>query len=237
MYDLEYLLDDSGKRVAAFGYWAGYAGAAVSLKVWASQKINKRCDPISYYNDKEKLLKELKTDLSSSKEVKPSAIIIGALGRVGVGASDLLAALGIKVTGWDLPETKTGGPFPEILRHDIFLNCILATENSPVFFSKNDLFHARKLTVIGDISCDPDSDYNPIPIYDEATNWNSPSKLLHADPVLEVMAIDNLPSLLPRESSFDFASQILPYLLDLNTLKNGVWPRAEKIFEEKIRGV
>ena len=51
------------------------------------------------------------------------------------------------------------------------------------------------------------------------------------------MAIDNLPSLLPKESSFDFASQILPYLKDLNTLETGVWTRAEKIFEEKIIGV
>ena len=28
LFDLEYLTDDAGKRVAAFGYWAGYAGAA-----------------------------------------------------------------------------------------------------------------------------------------------------------------------------------------------------------------
>src|SRR6056297_4364247 len=31
LYDLEYLVDEAGRRVAAFGYWAGYAGAAVSL--------------------------------------------------------------------------------------------------------------------------------------------------------------------------------------------------------------
>ena len=27
LYDLEYLVDETGRRVAAFGYWAGYAGA------------------------------------------------------------------------------------------------------------------------------------------------------------------------------------------------------------------
>ena len=32
LYDLEYLVDETGRRVAAFGYWAGYAGAAVTLK-------------------------------------------------------------------------------------------------------------------------------------------------------------------------------------------------------------
>ena len=44
LYDLEYLLDDTGKRVAAFGYWAGFAGAAVSVKVWLCQKLGKPCN-------------------------------------------------------------------------------------------------------------------------------------------------------------------------------------------------
>ena len=38
LYDLEYLVDEKGKRVAAFGYWAGYAGAAVALKCWIAQQ-------------------------------------------------------------------------------------------------------------------------------------------------------------------------------------------------------
>ena len=38
LYDLEYLLDADGRRLAAFGYWAGFAGAAVSLKCWAAQQ-------------------------------------------------------------------------------------------------------------------------------------------------------------------------------------------------------
>ena len=38
LYDLEYLTDEAGKRVAAFGYWAGYVGAAVSLKCWHAQQ-------------------------------------------------------------------------------------------------------------------------------------------------------------------------------------------------------
>ena len=40
LYDLEYLTDDAGRRVAAFGYWAGFAGAAVALMVWQYQKTN-----------------------------------------------------------------------------------------------------------------------------------------------------------------------------------------------------
>ena len=34
LYDLEYLTDDTGRRLAAFGYWAGYAGAGFSELVY-----------------------------------------------------------------------------------------------------------------------------------------------------------------------------------------------------------
>ena len=40
------------------------------------------------------------------------------------------------------------------------------------------------------------------------------------------MAIDNLPSLLPVESSEDYARQLLPSLLTLTELNAGVWGRA-----------
>jgi saccharopine dehydrogenase (NAD+, L-lysine-forming) len=41
------------------------------------------------------------------------------------------------------------------------------------------------------------------------------------------MAIDNLPSLLPRESSEDYAAQLLPSLLTLGAIGEGVWARAQ----------
>jgi saccharopine dehydrogenase (NAD+, L-lysine-forming) len=33
LYDLEFLQDESGRRVAAFGYHAGFVGAALAIKV------------------------------------------------------------------------------------------------------------------------------------------------------------------------------------------------------------
>jgi len=44
------------------------------------------------------------------------------------------------------------------------------------------------------------------------------------------MAIDNLPSLLPVESSDDYAMQLLPSLLTLDDLNAGVWGRAFREF-------
>lgn len=40
MLDLEFLQDESGRRVAAFGYHAGFAGAALGVEVWAKQLLS-----------------------------------------------------------------------------------------------------------------------------------------------------------------------------------------------------
>lgn len=47
LFDLEYLVDENGRRTAAFGYWAGYAGAAVALKCWAAQQRKQICGALA----------------------------------------------------------------------------------------------------------------------------------------------------------------------------------------------
>jgi saccharopine dehydrogenase (NAD+, L-lysine-forming) len=226
LYDLEYLVDETGRRVAAFGYWAGYAGAAVALKCWAAQQRGAIAGPVAKYAGKTALLADLLTELPET--LRPRAIIIGALGRVGTGAADLCTALGVDVTKWDMAETASGGPFPQVLQHEIFLNCILARPGCPVFVPASAIDDpARKLTVIGDIACDPTSDFSPIKVYDRATDWAEPALRVATDPVLDVTAIDNLPSLLPVESSQDYATQLLPTLTALTMIEAGVWGRAK----------
>ncbi|MCD9146909.1 saccharopine dehydrogenase [Pseudophaeobacter flagellatus] len=234
LYDLEYLVDEAGRRVAAFGYWAGYAGAAVTLKAWCAQQHGEICGPVGVYPGKDALLAELKAELKATQADIPSAIVIGAMGRVGTGAADLCEAMGISVTKWDMAETASGGPFPEILNHDLFLNCIFARPGTPVFVPQEALTADRKLSAIGDVACDPDSDYNPVPVYSQATSWDAPALRVATDPVMDVMAIDNLPSMLPVESSQDYAAQLLPSLLTLGDLKAGVWGRAEATFREFV---
>lgn len=230
LYDLEYLVDEDGRRVAAFGYWAGYAGAAVTLKTWAAQQMGGTCGPVGVYAAKDSLLAELNTELDATGVARPTAIVIGALGRVGTGAADLCEAMGVAVTKWDMAETASHGPFPEILAHNLFLNCIFARPGTPVFVPRSALTAPRQLTAIGDVACDPDSDYNPVPVYDRATTWADPAIRVATDPVLDVMAIDNLPSMLPVESSQDYAAQLLSSLLTLPDLDAGVWDRAASIF-------
>ncbi len=236
LYDLEYLVDQTGRRVAAFGYWAGYAGAALSLKCWAAQQRGEICGPVKKAVSKAALLAELDAELTGYD--LPSALVIGALGRVGTGASDLCTDLGVAVTQWDMAETASGGPFPEVLQHEIFLNCILARPGCPVFVpasAKTD--PVRKLTVIGDIACDPTSDFSPIKVYDRATDWEAPALRVAENPPLDVTAIDNLPSLMPVESSEDYAAQLLPSLLTLGKLDTGVWGRAKAEYDRHAAGL
>ncbi len=235
LYDLEALAEDTGRRVAAFGYWAGYVGAAVSLTAWIAQSQGEICGPVSVYDSSTRLLSNLQAAFIEKGAARPTVLIIGAKGRVGQGAADLCTTMGVAFTCWDQAETAHGGPFPEILVHDIYLNCIFARPETPVFVSPEMLPLPRNLSVIGDIACDPGSTYNPIPIYDHPTTWANPVLRRYENPILDVMAIDNLPSLLPMEASEDFAAQLLPSLLRLNTLNEGVWARAETVFHTHIK--
>ena len=96
---------------------------------------------------------------------------------------------------------------------------------------------SRVLSVVSDVSCDPFSDANPLPIYDSCTTMGRPS-LRIIDPgegvqPLDLISIDHLPSLLPVESSDEFATSLLPYLLNIDQLDTGVWQRAAAVFKQK----
>ncbi len=237
LYDLEYLLDDTGRRVVAFGFWAGYVGAALSVGAWAAQDGAAPMASVSDWPTKDALNADMRARLDATGSPDPTALIIGAKGRTGSGATALLEALGIRPTAWDMAETAHGGPFPEVLDHDIFLNCILAMDGVPVFVPQTALTAPRRLSVIGDIACDPSSDFSPIKVYDRVTTWDAPVLRVADAPPLDIMAIDNLPSLLPLESSQDFAAQLLPHLLSLPQIQSGVWGRAEAIFRSHVAQV
>ncbi|MGC3937730.1 saccharopine dehydrogenase [Roseobacter sp. EG26] len=234
LLDLEYLTDAQGRRLAAFGYWAGYAGAAVALKCWVAQQTGRLAVALGAYETSAHLLSDLQADLDATETDRPNALIIGAQGRVGSGVADLCAEMGVATTKWDLAETASGGPFPEVLTHDLFFNCVLARPGTPVFVPVEAIKQPRKLSVIADIACDPDSDFSPIKVYDQTTSWEMPVLRVHEHPVLDVTAIDNLPSLLPLESSKDYAEQLLPVLKSLAEPDAPVWTRARATFDEHI---
>ncbi|GAC22295.1 saccharopine dehydrogenase [Paraglaciecola arctica] len=237
LYDLEFLLDENNRRVAAFGYWAGFSGAALAVLAWVNQQkdIAPPLENLNSYQNKKALILALQEALSSCL-IKPKVLVMGAKGRSGSGAADLAKELALEVLEWDMAETQAGGPFKEIIEQDIFVNCVLVNQDLPPFIT-TDLLNksSRKLSVIVDVSCDPYGSYNPLPIYHQCTTFKSPCLRLNQDKVLDLIAIDHLPSLLPKESSEDYGQQLLTHLLTLRDTQQGVWPNALALFEQKIR--
>lgn len=94
----------------------------------------------------------------------------------------------------------------------------------------------RKLSVICDVSCDTTNPHNPLPVYDQTTTFTSPTlSVKTANPApLDIIAIDHLPTLLPRESSEQFVRDLLPTLKSLPQRETAqVWVQAADLFAKK----
>jgi saccharopine dehydrogenase (NAD+, L-lysine-forming) len=81
--------------------------------------------------NKDELVAQIREELVAGEKVlgrKPTAMVMGALGRCGRGACDLFLQAGVpteNLTKWDLDETRDRpGPYREIAQHDIFLNAV-----------------------------------------------------------------------------------------------------------------
>ncbi|KAI0528382.1 Saccharopine dehydrogenase [Xylaria digitata] len=249
LYDLEFLTDEGGRRVAAFGYWAGYAGAAIALLSWAHQVLYPGVTqgPVPLFDSVPVLVKHIKSAIEPAIRTNngqpPRAVVIGALGRCGKGAVDFCLAAGLgdeSILKWDMAETSRGGPFAEITAADIFINCVyLGSTPTPPFATFESLSApGRRLRVICDVSCDPNSENNPIPVYSSWSSFDKPTMPVSKDldgPELRVVAIDHLPTLIPRESSNEYSALLLPSLLSLERRENkGVWKRAEQIYKDRV---
>lgn len=237
LYDLEFLVDDNNRRIAAFGYWAGFAGAALSVLGWANQQLKlPTLTAISSFSDQQTLVAFVQSSLNKLTAL-PKMMVIGAKGRSGSGAIALAQALGLNTIAWDLAETKKGGPFIEVNEADILINCVMVNQELPPFVTKESLnVGQRKLSMIADVSCDPYGSYNPIPLYQHCTTFEQPVvEVLTQTPALDLIAIDHLPSLLPKESSEDYEQQLLPYLQQLSDLSQPVWANTFTLFQQKCQ--
>lgn len=239
LLDMEFLLDFKQTQLVtkSAGFWAGVCGAAVSLLILAAKKTGET-PPFKlpeFYDNYQMLLDDIHNEIKDAN--KPSVLIIGPNGMTGTGARSLLDKLSLNYTSWTRQETKGSGPFSKILEFDIFLNCIMTETDTAKFITPDILDQNRCLSVIGDISCDPQSPYNPLPIYNEATTFSHSTVRVgsEAHPV-DVMAIDHVTTFLPRESSIGLAEQIFPYLCQLLMIKedyrNTPWQYVVDIFQE-----
>jgi saccharopine dehydrogenase (NAD+, L-lysine forming) len=228
LLDLEYLVDAQGRRLAAFGYWAGYVGAALAV-LHLHRLLVAPLHPVS----KESLDSLLRHEARGGAVTK--ALVIGAGGRSGRGACDALAVAGITPTRWGPAETQVLDR-TALLSHDILVNAVLTTHAVPPFLTHTDLDgQARRLTVVCDVTCDVTSACNVLPIYDSTTNWQRPVHRQHnRTPPLDIIAIDNLPSLLPKEASIAFSAEMLPHFMSLGS-DAPPWQRCAHAFTTACR--
>ncbi|GHG86135.1 saccharopine dehydrogenase [Streptomyces lanatus] len=225
LLDLEYLVDDNGRRLAAFGFWAGYLGAALAVL----QHRGRLVTPLTP-SSKDELDEALRPDTGDEEF---TALVIGALGRSGRGARVAFGTAGVEAMPWDLDETRELDR-PALLAHDVLVNAVLATTPIPPFLRDQDLDDpARRLRTLCDVTVDVGSPLNVLPVYDRTTDWTEPVRRLRKEPPLDLIAIDNLPSLLPRESSTDFSSALLLQLLEFET--GGPWGRCRDRFHQACR--
>ncbi|MEV0253054.1 saccharopine dehydrogenase [Streptomyces sp. NPDC050732] len=226
LLDLEHLVDAEGHRVVAFGYWAGYAGATLAVL----QHRGTLTAPLASSSHE-----ELRGQLTPDRRLGGvTTLVIGADGRSGRGACDALSAAGIEPTRWGLKDTRNLDR-DALLAHDILVNAIATSQPVPPFLTKADLDNEqRRLSVIADVTCDVGSDLNALPVYDQVTDWATPVRRLREDPrPLDIIAIDNLPSLLPAEASRAFSADLWPLLLSLRE-GSEVWDRCLEMFRRAV---
>ncbi len=92
MIDYEYLTDKQGRRIVAFGYWAGIVGAYNGMRAWG-KRMNYFDLPAAHdLHDKKEMFEHI-ARLHYSQSMK---IVITGGGRVAQGAAETLKTFGIK---------------------------------------------------------------------------------------------------------------------------------------------
>jgi saccharopine dehydrogenase (NAD+, L-lysine-forming) len=213
IYDFEYFLHNN-KRIIAFGIYAGQVGCALGLLQYYNKVNGKtmgKLTPWSSYTEMISLLK--------SNNLK---IAIIGTGRCGKGVKKVLQDISTPFV-----EFGHDSDYTDLIDYDIIFNCILLDEAyNKIWFDSKTIF--RKPTIIVDISCDYTKPNNPIQLYKEATTWENP--VFHYNNNVDIIAIENLPSLLPKESSDEFSDTFRKLLLT----QDMVWSKTLDIFYEKI---
>lgn len=197
IYDLEYFLNNDGRRALAFGYHAGLVAAVLGLTQHYNRKTgNPDLNNLQPWLSLETMIESIKT--------YPATIAVVGSGRSAQGVKYILRKFGIT------PSSICRENINEIKEADIVFNCITLDKNyTEVWLTKDTELNKDQLIV--DISCDYAKPNNPIAVYSSPTTWENP--VFNYSDKLSIVAIDNLPSLLPRDSSIEFSEKLTDLLL------------------------
>ncbi len=271
LMDYEYLTDRQGRRLVAFGYWAGVVGAYNGMRAWGKKFKEFELPPAHSFKSQEEMYDYVRKNV---KITKPFKIVITGGGRVSHGAMETLRTFGVKevipenflIENYDYPvftrldpchyvRHKQGREFelkyffehpqefestflPYTYIADMYIAAHFWDPKAPKFFTAEDTRNPRfNIKVVADISCDVDN--GPVgttlrastiadPFYDFNPATGKEEQAFSNDKNITVMAVDNLPGELPRDSSEAFSSvlveKVFPYLLGDDT--EGVIERA-----------
>lgn len=222
LFDLEYFIENN-QRLISFGYYAGIVGCSLGLIQYFLKLLNKKLYNLKYWDSINNLKQSIEEYINH--DIKLSICIIGSNGRCGSGVKYMLNLLNLSYTCLNKNDDKKN-----LEQYDIIYNCINLTEKINIWFDNNTCFN--KNIVICDISCDYNNQYNPINIYNTKTTWKNP--VYSYNKYVDIIAIDNLPSLLPFDSSINFSSKMIQLLETFNNDKYNYWINNYEIFIKTI---
>ena len=244
LIDYENIRETSGEgyRYLGFGRFAGIIGAYNTLNLYL-KLFNKNPLPRAFEINNYKEIKKLINKQNFNK-IK---ILLTGSGRASKGAIELLKHTNIKqvsindylnkkynesiftnISAKEHIEKKDGKDISKVknylLETDIFIACHYWEPKFPKLFYPNQIDEFKKLKVIGDITCDINGS---VPTTIRSTTIDKPNFYLDKMNMIEtndeknnlgIMAVDNLPSELPRDSSTEFGdgivNEVLPYILE-----------------------
>lgn len=221
LYDFEYFIDDNNKRLIAFGFYAGYVGCCLGiLQYFTKRKTKENIKNIKPWKSKIDIINDIKNIYDKNILVA----VIGANGRCGSSVCKVLDMLEISYIKYNRNDKKT-----KLEYYDIIYNCItLDIELNETWIDMNTSY-IKQITIV-DISCDNSRINNPIKLNNKSTSWEEPVITYNSN--VDIISIDNLPSLLPKESSDDFSIRFYELLIKFHIKNNKIWLNNKKIYEK-----
>jgi Alanine dehydrogenase/PNT, N-terminal domain len=207
--DYEYMLNRDQKRVISFCAQSGKVGCYLALMAYHLRRQSPKRSGV----DLPAFEEEHYRSILSISDHKPTVLLIG-YGTAGRRAKEILDQFGIQTTIWT---SQTTPDRSVILDHDILIHAIRLPDDPSVviepFLTTSDLSIKHRLSIICDISCDMGNPRNTLPIYKAFTTKTKPVQRLDGN--IDLIAINNLPSMEPHISSEQFSSILSTYLPEL----------------------
>ena len=244
LIDYENIREISGEgyRYLGFGRFAGIIGTYNTLNLYL-KLFNKKSLPRAFEINNYKEIKKL----ISKQNFNKIKILLTGSGRASKGSIELLKQANIKqvsindylnnkydkavfckISAKEHVEKKDGKEISKVKNYlfetDMFIACHYWEPKFPKLFYPNQINEFKNLKVIGDVTCDINGS---IPTTIRSTSIAKPyysidintmKEIDLSDKGIAVMAVDNLPSELPRDASEEFGSgvisEVLPSLIN-----------------------